>query len=206
MRCFTSLLLILVIASSCNSKKGNSSSRDHRYSKPFKTEANDIDQKVDEYSDGTWCAEVEYFNPNTGTRNTYSLNVEVENDELVKINWPNGGWLDESHFIAEDISSGECSFMSDRGYEYTILLKEKGGCSFSDENLLRYDIERDIRKITCPQCGKEKKNYNSLCSDCQNSAETCPKCYGFKFDWEKICSSCVDEMQIKEDETDNDFK
>ncbi|RYE30454.1 MAG: hypothetical protein EOP48_31980, partial [Sphingobacteriales bacterium] len=57
----------------------------------------------DGYADGTWCAEVEYYNPNTGTRNTYDLDVEVENNELIQIDWPNGGWLDESHFSAEDI-------------------------------------------------------------------------------------------------------
>lgn len=57
----------------------------------------------EEYSDGTWCADVEYYNPHTGTRNTYALDVEVQNGELTQINWPNGGWLDESHFLWQKI-------------------------------------------------------------------------------------------------------
>ena len=81
-----------------------------------------------EYSDGTWCASVDYYNPNTGSSNTYSLDVEIEDGELVQINWSNGGWLDESHFSREDISSGECSFTSDKGYEYNVTLESEGGC------------------------------------------------------------------------------
>ena len=59
-----------------------------------------------EYEDGTYCATVDYYNPNTGNSNSYVLNVEIENDELITIYWPNGGWLDESHFSFENISSG----------------------------------------------------------------------------------------------------
>ena len=32
-----------------------------------------------------WCADVEYNNPNTGTDNTYQLDVVVESGELVEI-------------------------------------------------------------------------------------------------------------------------
>lgn len=82
----------------------------------------------DEITDGTYCAEVEYYNPNTGTNSTYNLDVEVENGELVKIYWSNGGWLDESHFTPQDITDGDCSFTDDRGYEYEVTLKDEGGC------------------------------------------------------------------------------
>ena len=34
------------------------------------------------YLDGTYCAEINYYNPNTGTNSTYNLNVEVENNEV----------------------------------------------------------------------------------------------------------------------------
>ena len=62
------------------------------------------EQEEEEYSDGEWCADVEYYNPNTGTRHTYTLDVEVDGGELIRIDWPNGGWLDEAHFAAEDKS------------------------------------------------------------------------------------------------------
>jgi hypothetical protein len=37
------------------------------------------------YEDGTYCADVTYHNPNTGTTNTYTLNFEVEDNNLTKI-------------------------------------------------------------------------------------------------------------------------
>jgi len=153
----------------------------------------------DGYSDGTWCAEVEYYNPNTGTRNTYDLDVEVEGGELVQINWPNGGWLDESHFVAEDISEGECSFISDKGYHYSVTLSSKGGCGGSDGYRLQNDMEEERRMTTCPRCGDEKDSYNKLCDVCEDEEETCPKCNGYKMEWDKICDSCEDEINEKED-------
>ncbi|MDY0216528.1 MAG: hypothetical protein RBS19_06205 [Bacteroidales bacterium] len=48
------------------------------------------------YYDGTCCADVEYYNSNTGTNNTFTLEVEVENNELITIYWSNGGWIDEN--------------------------------------------------------------------------------------------------------------
>ena len=87
-----------------------------------------------EYSDGMYCATVEYYNPNTGTNNSYTLNIEIENDNLVTIHWPNGGWLDESHFISEDISSGSCSFTSDKGNEYNVTILGQN-CQFTDRSI-----------------------------------------------------------------------
>lgn len=87
-----------------------------------------------EYKDGMYCASVEYYNPNTGTSGSYTLNIEVENDNLVTIHWPNGGWLDESHFISEDISNGSCSFTSDKGNEYNITILGQN-CQFTDRSI-----------------------------------------------------------------------
>lgn len=87
-----------------------------------KNKASAQSEEGQSYTDGTYCAEVEYYNPNTGTRSTYTLEVEIENDELTVIHWPNGGWLDDSHFTPTDISSGEASFTSDRGIEYTVRI------------------------------------------------------------------------------------
>lgn len=105
------------------------------------------DEKDDdgyEYKDGMYCASVEYYNPNTGTSSTYTLNIEVESDNLVTIHWPNGGWLDESHFISEDISSGTCSFTSDKGYEYNVTILGKN-CQFTDSSISEdFNEEQEI--------------------------------------------------------------
>ena len=43
--------------------------------------------------DGDYCAEIDYYYSKTGTESTYTLKVEIEDNELVKIYWPNGdGW------------------------------------------------------------------------------------------------------------------
>ncbi|WP_346068445.1 hypothetical protein [Sphingobacterium siyangense] len=97
-----------------------------------------------EYKDGMYCASVEYYNPNTATSSTYTLNIEVESDNLVIIHWPNGGWLDESHFISEDISSGTCSFTSDKGYEYNVTILGKN-CQFTDSSISEdFNEEQEI--------------------------------------------------------------
>jgi hypothetical protein len=86
------------------------------------------------FEDGTYCAEVEYYNPNTGTQSPYELEVEVSGNQVVQINFGNGGWLDTDHFSPEDIDSeGQCTIVSDRNYEYTIQLVEKDGNCRQDD-------------------------------------------------------------------------
>ena len=71
---------------------------------------------------GDYEAEVEYYNPNTGIYSTYTLTVNVEDGELTHIYFPNGGWLDDSHFIPIDITDGEARFTTDKGYRFTVRL------------------------------------------------------------------------------------
>jgi hypothetical protein len=83
----------------------------------------------EDYANGIYCAVVEYYYPKTGTRSTYSLNVEIEDNKLVKIYWSNGGWLDDSHFTPPAIFNGKARFTSDRGVDYAIeIIGDKGGC------------------------------------------------------------------------------
>ncbi len=190
------VLLIALIIFVCSCGTGNT---DENYADAVEQEDKDAG-----YKDGTWCADVEYYNPNTGTRNTYQLNVEVKSNELIQIDWPNGGWLDETHFSAEDISDGECSFTSDRGYEFTVTLNSEEGCSSTGQYRLQNDIEQDQQDITCPECGGSKSDYDDLCYSCERkkkraeeAAETCPVCYGYKMEWDKICDNCKEEREEK---------
>lgn len=77
------------------------------------------------YADGEYTAEISYYNPKTRTQSEYTLNVEIEDDKLVKIYWSNGGWLDDSHFTPPDISTGEAFFKSDKGYQYRVRVVER---------------------------------------------------------------------------------
>ena len=72
--------------------------------------------------DGKYCAEIDYFNPETESESTYQLFVDVENNLLIKIYWPNGGWLDQSHFEPPLIVDSETDFQSDKGYQYHVKI------------------------------------------------------------------------------------
>jgi hypothetical protein len=153
----------------------------------------------DGYETGSYCAEISYHNPNTGTSSTYSLNVEVDNNELVQINWPNGGWLDNDHFSGEDLdASGFCSFTTDRGYEMEVQISGPP-CTYTQEDALESDVEADEEALECPKCGGEKEDYNDLCEECQDEKEhTCPRCGnvdGFMFSTDDYCSDCEDEIE-----------
>ncbi len=111
---------------------------------------NSSSETDEKYADGTYCADVEYFNPNTGTRSTYELSVEVEDGELTVIHWPNGGWLDDSHFTPEELDeNGEASFISDKGYQYDVTIRSSSPCSYSSINsqaILRALKEDELAK------------------------------------------------------------
>lgn len=153
----------------------------------------------DDYKDGTYCAEIEYYNPSTGTRNTYNLNVEVEGGELTTIYWPNGGWLDDTHFYPEDITYGYCEFTSDKGYQYTVTLEEFGGCEYTDEYEIRRDVNNEVEATTCTKCGSEKDSYDDYCYNCQRKIEdqeenTCSSCGSYEYGiYGGICSSCEND-------------
>ena len=216
------LLLFLTLLFSCKKSNNSTSTSDETSESTTATSFADFSQEIDpedmeisddddvqiyldatgDYPDGTYCAEVEYYNSNTGTRRSYDLDVEVQNGDLVQIDWPNGGWLDSTHFSPESISSGEVSFRSDKGYRYTVTLGSfGGGCSggYQLRNSVNNDIEEQVRKKqdeTCPNCGSYKYAYDEICSSCKRKIEdekdhTCPQCGGRKFStFDDVCSSC----------------
>lgn len=90
---------------------------------------------VENYPDGTYSAEVNYYNPDTGTSSSYTLDVEVVNNEVTVIHWPSGGWLDDSHFTPQELdSNGSCSFTSDVGSQYDVQISESPSSSSNDDD------------------------------------------------------------------------
>lgn len=125
------------------------------------------------------------------------MEVEVEDGDLTVIHWNNGGWLDDSHFSPQDISSGEVTFISDRGYRYTVTLGDYGGNCYSDSYNFRNTIENDIKDETCPECGFTKLPYDEYCSSCERKLK-CPKCGRQKHKYDDLCSSRQYEKEKKE--------
>lgn len=61
---------------------------------------------------GFYCTEV-YYEKSAKLSKTYKLDLVVESNWLVQINWPNGGWLGNSHFDPPKVRGGSVKFVSD---------------------------------------------------------------------------------------------
>ncbi len=225
------LLLFLTLLFSCQKSNNSTSTSDETSESTTATSFADFPKEVDpmdmeisddddvqkyldatgDYPDGTYCAEVEYYNSSTGTRRSYDLDVEVQNGDLVQIDWPNGGWLDSTHFSPDNISSGEVRFTSDKGYRYTVTIGSfGGGCSGgrSLQNAVNSDLQNEQRKVeeeTCPECGFSKFSYDEYCSSCERKL-TCSDCGRKKSRYDDLCYSCNSKKQDEERrKRDEDF-
>lgn len=77
------------------------------------------------FNDGNHNAIVDYYNPRTGYSKTYTLEVEVEGCKVVQINFPNGGWLDNSHITPEELSEdGNAEIEGEDGKTYTVHIDD----------------------------------------------------------------------------------
>jgi hypothetical protein len=87
-------------------------------------ETNDQDYSDEcKFDDGTYSATVDYYNPETNYSNTYTLDVEVENCQVIQINFPNDGYLDEDHISAADLDEdGNASVDGENGKTYEVQI------------------------------------------------------------------------------------
>ena len=96
-------------------------STDSEYSNGTDDELTDESSEGSEIEDGTHSATVYYNNPQTGYSATYTLDVEVEDGQVVQIDFPNGGYIDSDHITPEVLNSdGECTIYGDDGKTYVI--------------------------------------------------------------------------------------
>lgn len=122
------LLLVIVLIYGVQSCKKNISTNSNYYEEES-TEAyyeEEDDEYYEEdtaaYPDATYCADVDYHNPNTGTYSTYTLNVEVEDNEVIEILF-SSGWLDDSEFSSEELDEdGYCDITLYDGREFEIQI------------------------------------------------------------------------------------
>jgi hypothetical protein len=109
-------------------------------------------QTEEGFEDGTYCADVNYYNPNTGTSNDYTLEVEVSGNEVTQINFGNGGWLDSDHMTPETLDeNGECTITSEKNYEYSIKITGRD-CGFSND--INPETDEDMPRYTFTQCAE----------------------------------------------------
>jgi hypothetical protein len=107
---------MLVILFSCNqSENGYDPNQEPDNSEPKKQQTT--------YDDGTYCADVTYYNPSTGTNGSYKLKVDVEDNQVIRINFKQGGWLDDSHISPEELDAdGNCTVRDEANRKYEIQL------------------------------------------------------------------------------------
>ena len=109
---FLSTLLFIFSLSSCD----NSTSSDERYN--YEKAEHDY-----EINDGTYSANVNYYNSETGHSATYTLDVEVENNQVTIIYFPNSGYLDDDHITPDELDeSGFVSIEGDDGKTYDVQI------------------------------------------------------------------------------------
>jgi hypothetical protein len=72
---------------------------------------------------GSYCAAVAYSNPNTGTNSSYSLLVDVRDNQVICLHWPQGGVLDLDHFSPAQIFPDSTSKINSfEGKEYRVKI------------------------------------------------------------------------------------
>lgn len=92
---------------------------------------------------GTFCADIRYYNPKTNFRNNYTLNVIIENNYLKKILFNNGGYLDESHFTTDTLDNDYIKITTDRGVDFEITLNKNSNCTISNTSPWDEDITNE---------------------------------------------------------------
>jgi len=121
---------------SCTSKKSDkkqeaeSTSSQSSYSSDDESEENENNGESTESSDsgckiedGTYSATVDYNNPETGYSATYTLDVEVQDCQVVQIDFPSGGHLDEDHISPADLDEdGHASVDGEDGKTYEVQI------------------------------------------------------------------------------------
>jgi hypothetical protein len=85
------------------------------------------------FNDDTYSATVDYDNPTTGYNTTYTLDVEVEDCQVVQIDFPNGGYLNDDHITPEDLdNNGDATIEDDRGRTFQVHIDKIGNDKIDD--------------------------------------------------------------------------
>lgn len=130
MKRLLSLLSIILVFTSCKNDQNSSSypeAEKSYYSNNSSSESyysNDEDVEYDEgFEDGTYTATVDYYNSETGYNATYTLDVEVEDNEVTVIYFNNGGYLDEDHIWPEELDEdGYVEIEGENGKYYEVQI------------------------------------------------------------------------------------
>lgn len=122
---FYFLTTITCLIFSCSSKSESSRASEKTNSSLYSDEENETIENNSgcKFEDGTYSATVDYHNPETGYSATYTLDVDVQDCQIVQINFPNDGYLDEDHISFADIDDdGNATVYGEDGKTYEIQI------------------------------------------------------------------------------------
>lgn len=86
-------------------------------------EKDKVGQTTCDFENGIHAATADYFNPKTGHIAKYELEVRVKDCKVIRIDFPNGGWLDEGHIPQAPINkTKEAVLIDDKGRQWKIHL------------------------------------------------------------------------------------
>jgi hypothetical protein len=118
-------VVCLIFSCSSNSNEGNKSGNSNSSFYNDETDENNEYNSDCKYDDGTYSATVDYNNPETGYSATYTLDVEVQDCQVIQINFPNDGYLDEDHISYADIDEdGTATVYGEDNKTYEIQIDE----------------------------------------------------------------------------------
>ncbi len=109
---------------------------------------------------GRYCATVNYFNPNTDTNSDYLLIVSVEDNQLLKLDFPQGFLADGDLPNSTFSNSGKTNFTLSNGSIYSInITGPEAGCFINVAKAIQCMgiSKKGIR------CRKLTDNTNGLC-------------------------------------------
>jgi hypothetical protein len=70
------------------------------------------------FPDGSYCADADYFNPNTRYKSAYRVQVEVKNMEVILVYFSGGRVIGEPSFRRAEVAKGRAEIVTDLGVEF----------------------------------------------------------------------------------------
>lgn len=146
------------------------------------------------YSDGLYCAEVDYSHPATHDSYSYLLQVTIREKKLIRVNLPNGNNLFNDNFTLNGFGNNLVYYKSPKGIKYSVrIIADFKECQFSLDapNEITF-IEEEEKKV-CPICSKPKISEKEFCISCEYQvSNTCPRCETFEKGLNgNLCRACV---------------
>lgn len=124
---FFILTVVVCIFFSCSFKSNNDQKEEISNSSFYDDKEDESNEHISgcKFEDGTYSAIVDYHNPETGFSATYTLDVDVQDCQVIQINFPNSGYLDEDHISISDIDEyGNAMVDGEGGKTYEIHINE----------------------------------------------------------------------------------